>query len=648
VLDEPTAKKLFPNQDPMGQIIRYDNAMDLTVSGVIKQMPVNSAFQMQMIMSYETLTKYMGHYGDDDHWGGGDSWFHGYVLLQRGANKIEVEQQLTELSRAQGDKSDFDRFELSPLTESHFDTLTDVFNYAVPRWIMQLFVGVAVFLVVIACINFINLSTAQAVQRSREIGLRKVIGGSRSSVVFQFFAETFMLVSVSVLFGTLLTTQLLLHADSFFVTKVDEINVWDSEALIYILGLVFLVTVLAGFYPAIILSGFSPMRAFRNMFSARAERGVSLRRSLVVLQFVIAQVLVICMVIGIRQINFFYNTNHGFVSDHILTTNMAFKDSVLLRERFEQELLQHPEIKEVTFSLSQPASNRNWWWGQVEGSAILSEGKTFRLQWVDNNFFEFYEIQLVAGRNFVATDTLPVALVNEEALRIANIRNPEDILGQELSYWNKNNKVKVIGVVKDYYSQSLKSKIVPHLYMNAGWNFQLAQIKVDPSYQAQAVEVVEKTWKAIHPDNYFEYEFLHDTLGEFYDNEKKFSNFIQLFSIAGLLIGCLGLYGLVSFVCIKRTKEISIRKVLGATLANILKILSTELLILLSIAITIAIPLGWFMMNQFLQHYAYRVEIQWNVFLTAASLTLLVALLTITFRTVKTALINPAENLKSE
>jgi ABC-type antimicrobial peptide transport system permease subunit len=567
-------------------------------------------------------------------------------LLQPGANKAEVEQQLTGISKSHGDKSDFDRFELSPLAQSHFDTITDVFNYAVPRWIMQLFVGVAVFLVVIACINFINLSTAQAVQRSREIGLRKVIGGSRASVVTQFFAETFILVSVSVLFGTLLTTQLLLHADNFFVTKVNEINVWDPEALIYILGLVILVTVLAGFYPAIILSGFSPMRAFRNMFSAHAERGVPLRRSLVVLQFVIAQVLVICMVIGIRQISFFYKTNHGFVSDNIMTTNMAFRDSVLLRERFEQELLQHPEIKEVTFSLSAPASNRNWWWGQVEGSATLSGGKTFRLQWVDNNFFDFYEIPLVAGRNFAATDTLPVALVNEEALRIANIRNPEDILGQELTYWN--NKVKVIGVVKDYYSQSLKSKIVPHLYMNAGWNFQLAQIKIDPSYQAQAVKVVEKTWKAIHPDNYFEYEFLNDTLGEFYDNEKKFSNFIQLFSIAGLLIGCLGLYGLVSFVCIKRTKEISIRKVLGATLANILNILSKELFILLSVAIIIAIPLGWFMMNQFLQHYAYRVEIQWNVFLIAASLTLLVALLTITFRTVKTAVINPAENLKSE
>ncbi|HEX5171872.1 MAG TPA: FtsX-like permease family protein, partial [Cyclobacteriaceae bacterium] len=625
----------------------YDNVMDLTVSGVIKQMPVNSEFQMQMIMSYETLTKYMENYANEDYWGGGDSWFHGYVLLKPGADKKEVEKQLTSIATGLGDRSQYSKFELSPLTESHFDMQTDPFNYAVPFWFLKVFVCVAVFLIIIACINFINLATAQASQRSREIGLRKIMGGSRASIAIQFFTETFVLVATSVFLGSLLATELVIHADNFFATRVNELILWNDSMFLYVFGLVLCVTFLAGFYPAIILSGFNPMRAFRNTFSMLSRSGVSFRRSLVVFQFAIAQVLVICMVIGTQQIKFFYKTDHGFEKDNIITVNMVFKDSLLLRERFQHDLLQHPEIKEVAYSLASPASYRNWWWGQVESPGILTEKETFRLQWVDNNFFDFYHIPLIAGRNFNLTDTLQVAIVNEEAVRVANLEDPRDMIGREMTYWG-NNKVKIIGVVRNYYSQSLKSEVVPHLFMNAGWNFQLAQIKIDPLHSKKAIALVEKYWKEIHPNNYFEYEFLDDSLNIFYDNERKFSNFIQLFGLTGIVIGCLGLYGLVSFVCVKRTKEISVRKVLGATLTNILHLLSKEFLILLSIAILIAIPVGWFIMNRFLHEYAYQINIHWSVFLLAGMLTLFVALLTVTFRSVKTALVNPAENLKSE
>lgn len=646
VLDEPTAQKLFPGNDPLGQVIHYDNKMDLTVSGVIKKMPENSAFPMQVIMSYETLKKYMDNYAEEDYWGGGDSWFHGYVLLRPGASKIAVEERLTELSRKQGNRSEIGRFELSPLKQSHFDTQTDVFNYAVPEWIMHVFVGVAIFLIAIACINFINLSTAQAVQRSREIGLRKIMGANRPSVAFQFFAETFILVSISVLLGCVVTMELLRYADHFFLTKIYLTNPWDGEAVFYIILLTIFVTFLAGFYPALILSGFSPLRSFKNLFSGGKENSVSLRRSLVVIQFVIAQVLVICMMIGASQVDFFYKTNHGFVTDNIVSTNIPFKDSVVLRDRLKNELLLHPEIKDITFSLTQPTSNRNWWWSQVKGTTVLPENTTFRLQWVDKNFFDFYEIPMQAGRNFDATDSLPVAIVNEEAVRIANLKNPEDIVGHELSYWGR--KVKVIGVVKNYYSQSLKSEIVPHLYLNEGWNFSMAQIKIDPLHKAEAVALVERTWKNIHPDNYFEYEYMNDTIGEFYANERKFSNFIQLFTITGMIIGCLGLYGLVSFVCTKRTKEISIRKILGATIMNVMSIISQEFLILLSIAIVIAAPLGWFLMNQYLQEYTYKIDIHWSVFVIAGVLTLLVAMVTIALKTIRTALVNPAESLKCQ
>ena len=646
VLDEPTAGKLFPNEDPMGKVIRYDNAMELTVSGVIGKMPVNSEFQLQMMMSYETLTKYMGEYANLDYWGGGDSQFHGYVLMRPGTEKEAVEMQLAKLAGERGEQSNFARFELSPLTASHYDMETDPFYYVVQFWMLQVLMAIAAFLIIIACINFINLATAQASQRSREVGLRKVMGGGRLSIVGQFFTETFVLVSFSVLLASLLATELVRHANYFFNTNVNQVQVWDSPMILYCILLIAGVTVLSASYPAFVLSGFDPLSALRNKIASFSRSGVSLRSSLVVVQFVMAQVLVICMVVGIKQITFFYETDPGFDKEVVITVTMPHKDSVLLQERFRHHLLQHPEIKAVSFSLTTPSSDRNWWWGGVKSPGIL-ELQTFRLQWVDNSYFDFYNIPLVAGRSFSATDTLPMALVNEKAVQAAGLKDPEEILGTELTYWG-SNKVAVIGVVKDYYSQSFKAEIVPHLFMNGDWNFQLAQIKIDQAQTASAIGHIEASWRELHPDNYFEYEFLSESLDAFYENEDKMSNFIKLFAFVGILIGCLGLYGLVSFVCARRTKEVSIRKILGATLSNILVLLSKNFLILLIVAFVIAIPIGWFAMDRFLQEYTYKIEIDWTVFAWAGSLTMTLALLTIVLKSVRTVLINPAETLKYE
>lgn len=645
VLDEPTAARLFPGEDALGKIIRYDNAMDLTVSGIIRKMPINSAFQLQMIMSYETLTKFMPEYARLDYWGGGDSWFHGYVLLKPGAMTADIEEQLLKLN-AERESSNFSKFQLSPLTESHYDMETDPFNYVVHFWMLQVLMAIAAFLIIIACINFINLATAQAAQRSREIGLRKVMGGGRLSIVGQFFTETFVLVSFSVLLASLLATELVRHANYFFNTNVNQVQVWDSPMILYCILLIAGVTILSASYPAFVLSGFDPLSALRNKISSFSRSGVSLRSSLVVVQFVMAQVLVICMVIGIKQIRFFYDTDPGFEKEAVITVTMPHKDSVLLQERFRHQLLQHPQIKAVSFSLTTPSSNRNWWWGGVHNPEIL-DVQTFRLQWVDNSYFDFYNIPLVAGRSFVATDTLPMALVNERAVQAAGLKDPEEMLGRELSYWG-DNKVTVIGVVRDYYSQSLKSEIVPHLFINGDWNFQLAQIKIDQAQSASAINVIETSWRELHPDNYFEYEFLSQSLNAFYADESKMSNFIKLFAFVGILIGCLGLYGLVSFVCARRTKEVSIRKVLGAKVANVLILLSKDFVILLAVAFLIAVPIGWFAMDRFLEEYTYKIDIDWAVFVWAGGLTMTVALLTIVLKTLKTVFVNPAETLKYE
>ncbi len=647
VLDEPTADKLFGNEDPLGKMIRYDNAMDLTVSGVIEKMPAHTDFQFQMIMSYQTLTKYQHQYANEEHWGGGDSWFHGYALINEPSAINTIENQLARMVAVHKDDTNYANFEFLPFSKMHFDTDTDPFNYVIPLWMVQVLICIAIFIILMGTINFVNLATAQATTRSREIGVRKVMGGGRCSIIQQFFTETGVLVSISVLLACGIATLAMPYADNFFNTTVTQTKVWNGSAIAYLLLLILVVTLFAGSYPALLLSGFKPAIIFRNQLSILSGRNVSLRKSLIVLQFVIAQVMIICMAIGIQQIRFFYNTELGFNKEAVVTVNMAFRDSVLLQERFKQQLLQHPEIQDVTYALTSPSSNRNWWWGNVTHHRLLNGEQTFRLQWIDHNYLSFYGIPMVAGRNFIQSDTSRLALVNEKASRDMGFANPQEAVGETLTFWDSNT-VTVIGVVKDYHSQGLKVEVPPHLYMYGNWNFQLAQIKIDPEKSASAISYIEKYWRKLHPDNYFEYKFLTEELKSFYQDEHKLSNFIVLFALVGIVIGCLGLFGLVSFVCAKRSKEVSIRKVLGATVSNIISLLSRDFIVLVFAAFLLAVPIGWYVMDQFLNSYTNHVEIHWSIFLIAGCITLALALITACAKSFSTAIMNPAERLKNE
>lgn len=647
VLDEPTAKKMFGRDDPLGKIIRYDNSMDLTVSGIIEKMPTQTDFQFQMIMSYETLIKYQGHYQNEDHWGGGDSWFHGYVMVKENADIDAIEKQLATAAAKHKDNTTYTNFELLPLSRMHFDVDTDPFGYVIPVWMIQVLLSIAVFLILIASINFINLATAQSSTRSREIGVRKVMGSNRASIAMQFFTETGVMVTLAVVIASGLAALAIPYVDRFFNSNVAQAQIWTFDVVFYLVLLIIGVTILAGFYPALLLSGFKPVAIFRNKQSLLPGGSASLRKSLVILQFVIAQVMIICMVVGIQQIQFFQQTDLGFSKESILTVNMPFRDSVLLQDRYKQQLLQHPEIKDVTYGLTSPSSSRNWWWGNTKHPGLLNGEQNFRLQWIDPNYLEFYDIPLVAGRNFSPTDTSRQALLNEKAVRDMGFKDPEQAIGETLTFWD-NNAVTVIGIVKDYHSQGLKTEIPPHLYMYGNWNFSLAQIKIDLSQSAAAIAHIENHWKVLHPDNFFEYEFLSDDLNLFYEEERKLSNFIILFAVVGILIGCLGLFGLVSFVCAKRSKEVSIRKVLGATVSNIMTLLSRDFILLVFLAFILAAPIGWYVMDQFLTRYTNHIEIHWSIFVLAGFSTLLLSLITVCTKSFSTAMTNPSENLKCE
>lgn len=646
VLDEPTARRFFKG-NPLGQRIRLDNQTDLTVTGVIRQAPANSEFQFPMLVSYETMKRLQENY-QEEYWGGGDSFQHGYVLLKPGTDPRTVEAALTQMASQRSDQAEARAFSLLPLAAAHFDPNNDPFNYFLPRWLLYTLIAVGLVLVVIACINFINLATVQATRRSREIGMRKVLGSSRGQLVAQFLGETALLVAVAVGLGSLLATWLVRYADQLMNTHVARTPVWDNSSLLFLLGLGGAVTLLAGLYPALVLSGYQPVRALRGRLFTVPSRGVSLRQVLVVTQFVVAQVLVVCTLLGIQQIRYIAEKELGFDKTAVVAVPIPERSQqATVRERLRGQLLSHPEIKDVSFALTTPASDRNHWWSAVEHPRLPNGEAAFRLQHVDERYFDFYKIPLLAGRNLTPADTAGQSVViNQKAVRSLGFQSTRQVLGQQIKFWGESRTV--VGVVQDYHSQDLKSKLVPHVFAYAAWNFQSASIRIEPRRGEAALRTIERVWKAQFPNHFFKYQFLDDTVQNAYANERKLSNFLTLFAFVGIFIGCMGLFGLVSFVVTQRTKEIGVRKVLGATVAGLVAQLSKDFLKLVFVAFGVATPLAWYVMHRFLQGYEYKISIEWWVFALAGLLTMGIALLAVGFQSVKAALVNPVKSLRSE
>jgi predicted permease len=650
VLDEPTARRFFKG-NPLGQRIRLDNQTDLTVTGVIRQAPTNSEFQFPMLVSYETMKRLEGNY-QDDYWGGGDSFQHGYVLLKRGTDPRTVEAALTRMVRQRSEQADARAFNLLPLADAHFNPDNDPFNYFLPRWLLYTLTVLGLVLIGIACINFINLATVQATRRSREIGMRKVLGSSRGQLVAQFLGETALLVGAAVGLGSLLATGLVRYADQLMNTHVAQTSVWDGSSLLFLLGLGGAVTLLAGLYPALVLSGYQPVRALRGRLFTVPTRGVSLRQVLVVTQFTVAQVLVVCTLLGIQQIRYLAEKDLGFDQTAVVAVPIPQPSpQATARERLRDQLLRHPEIRGVSFALTTPASERNHWWDIVEHPGLPNGEGQFRLQHVDERYFDFYKIPLLAGRNLTPADTAGQSVViNQKAVRDLGFRDPRQALGQRIKFWggHSGEPRTVVGVVRDYHSQDLKSKLVPHVFAYAAWNFQSVSVRIDPRRSEAALRAIGQEWKALFPNHFFKYQFLDDAIQTAYANERKLANFLTLFAGVGIFIGCLGLFGLVSFVVTQRTKEIGVRKVLGASVTSVVALLSKDFLKLVLIAFVIASPIAWYAMTEFLQGYEYKIDIEWWVFALAGVLAVAIALLTVSFQSIRAALMNPVKSLRTE
>ena len=539
---------------------------------------------------------------------------------------------------------------IQPLKKIHYDTKTgDFSNRTISPGLIKALWIIGAFILLIACVNFINLSTAQAINRSKEVGIRKVLGSNKVALRIQFITETFLIVLSSIILAVLIA-RLTLPFISRILSKPLSFDIADKFAVVVFLVLVsIVVTGLAGFYPSMVLSRFNPINALKNKTVIASTRGVSLRRGLVVFQFVIAQALIIGTLIIVKQMNYFTHQPLGF--DKTALVNIPFPGDSIGTSKLDylrQQLKSIKGIQAISFGSNTPVEDDNDMWSTFKFNHAAKETDFYAItKFADDQYVPTYKLSLVAGRNLQPSDTAREFLVSEKLVKNLGIVNLQDVLNKQINLWGFI-KGQIVGVVKDYNDRSFRRGIDPVLITTLKRGYTQAGIKLATADVSSAMTSIEKVWSQTYPEFVFEYKFLDDKIESFYKQEHQLSNLYKIFAVIAIFLSCLGLYGLASFWAVQRIKEVGIRKVLGATAGSIVYLFSKEFIILISIAFVIAAPIAWYYMHSWLQDYVYRINISWWIFIAGGVASVIIALLSVSFQALKAAISNPVKSLRSE
>lgn len=648
VLIRSWATRYFGTADPVGQTLTINNKIDVTITGVVADPPPMTDTNIGLFISMATLKQIDPVY-EETNWGYLNSTNRLYVKLNDPEAALSLEKSFPALVRKQyGADAKFFQFHVQPLRDIHVDVKRGGETIRASMiWSLGI---IGVLLIVAACINFVNLATAQALRRSKEVGVRKTLGSSRKQLIGQFLLETSLIVFVAAALSLILVSLLLPFFADWVQTPLAIPN--NPSTGLFIGLLLTSITLLAGGYPAAVLSGVSPWAALRGpAFGSKATgvsgRGFTVRRILVVAQFIVCQSLIIGALVVANQIRFIQQADLGFQKDNVVLVTVPANQKVK-QETFKKQLLQYSDITAVSLSHRPPSSD------QLFGGSFKFNGSN---EWVvfpvrdrlaDADYVRTYGLQLVAGRNIMPSDTIREYLINETLAHQLGFHKPQQILGKKLQYYPSPIPLPIVGVVKDFHQKSLREAIGPCLIASKADWYVRAGIRLSGHHPAQTLQRIRQTWQQLFPDEVFEYQFMDEQVARFYQTEDLLARLINAFTGIAILICCLGLYGLVLHIVGQRTKEIGIRKVLGASVASIVVLLSKDFLQLILLAILIASPLAWWTMNAWLQDFAYRIDIAWWVFVLAGLLAVGIALLTVSYQSLKAALMNPVKSLQSE
>lgn len=646
LLTKSTASKYFGDwRGVIGKTLKMDE-INAKVTGVLNDMPANTDFPIKGVISYATLKDY----ANGKNWGDINDGNYCFVELRGGHTQNELSRLLVRFTDKHI-KPVNSGYNLAPqlLSEVHYDERLG--NYRGRTFSKDLILAlqlIGVFLLIVACVNFINLTIAQAVNRAREVGVRKVLGGGRWQLISQFLGETAITTLIAMVISLLITVSVIPGCNTLLDIHLSASVLYSPLMISVILGTWLLVSLLSGFYPALVLSGFKPVSVLKSASGSDHRKGVLFRRGLVVFQFAIAQALIIGTLVVASQMNYFRSANMGFRKDAVVYA--AFPGDSVSRLKWDylrDELLKVPGIEQLSFSMATPSAIDGGWATDLRVDRnSKNPDMIITMKVADTNYFHVYNLSLVAGRVYFASDTIREFVVNETIIKKLGIRSPKDAIGKMITVgpWTRP----IVGVVKDFHNNSLRDPIDGIVLTPAKRGYQLANMKIDLRKKNEAVAAMQRIWNKNFPEFTFEYKFMDESIADYYKQENQLSQLYKIFAGIAIFISCLGLYGLISFMALQRKKEIGIRKVLGAPVKDILILLSKEFTMLVILAFLIAAPIAWYFMHNWLQGYTFHITIGLWFFAVTILSSVFIAWITVSYTAIKAALANPVNSLRAE
>ena len=666
MLSEAYAHKYFGTQDVIGKRLRVNNQLDLEVTGTYKSFPAQSHWHPSMLVSFSTFEDdaIYGRRALETNWG--NNAFGTYLLLEEGADPKKVEAGLPDFMErhfapfAKANWGAAPDFKASRSTTLFLQKLTDIHLYShlddeleVNGNInnVQMMSVIGVFIILIACFNFINLSTARATKRSKEVGLRKVVGAFKSQLVSQYLSESVLISFFALILAAGLAVVSVSWLNSFTgkTLSLNPVTHWTLYGGLLVFAIV--VGILAGLYPAFVISGFKPALVLKGQQGSAKGKGL-VRKTLVVAQFSISIILLIATAITFMQLDFLNTRTLGYDKDQVVVFSYYSDDLNTSYEAFYNELLKSSTIENACRSSRIPTGRLLDSSGPpliTKGDSLVNSTVTTKYVAIDEEFFRTYGMDMAAGRDLsrdITNDDSLSFIINETAARAYGWKNPTDGLDKEFSYANIRGKL--VGVVKDFHFESLHQSIIPIVFFSRPGIFSDLSIRITAGQTQQGLAHLEKVWKEFLPARPFNYNFVSEDYQRLYLEEQKQNQLFTIFSGLAIFIACLGLFGLATFNTLQRVKEIGIRKVLGASVPSILALLSKEIVMLIAVANLIAWPMAWYFMQQWLDSFAYHIDMSLTVYLLAAMAAILLALITVSSQTVKAAMTNPSNTLRYE